>query len=180
MLFGSFLTFSAIWGRRLGELFLVSSCPSTPLSAGAGLGNHAAPLWHRTRFQRFRVVWGGSWRISSCLHPPLSAELWSASSGHSIVTQGYRFVVFFSFSSCRPPPARRRGRSGYFGYSDCGTGLCDFLFSLFRWFNFASPSFAKVVALLRFSAFPLTHSRPAPLADDTAVVFFDVFPEPYG
>ena len=58
------------------------------------------------------------------------------------------------------PPARSRGRSGCFGYSECGTGLCDVL-------CFFLTSLVKVVALLRFSAFPSTHSLPAPLSSHT-------------
>ena len=33
-----------------------------------------------------------------------------------------RFFVFFPFRPADPPLARSRGRSGYFGYSDCGVG----------------------------------------------------------
>ena len=68
--------------------------------------------------------------------------------------------MFFLFRPADPVSPRDRGRSEYFDCSDCGTGLFDFLFSLFRWYDFASPPVAKVVTLLRFSANPSTHSRP--------------------
>ena len=39
--------------------------PAPPLSVGAGLGNRATHLWHRTRFRSCGLgVLGGSWRIS--------------------------------------------------------------------------------------------------------------------
>ena len=57
-------------------------------------------------------------------------------------------------------PPRGRRQSGYFGYSDCGTGLCDFFF-LFSVVIFRLAPLAKVVKLFRFSAFPSTHCRPA-------------------
>ena len=43
------------------------------------------------------------------------------------------FGVVFLFRPAYTPVAGSRGRSGYFGYSDCGTELCHFLFSLFWW-----------------------------------------------
>ena len=38
--------------------FLVPSCPPPPLSAGAGLGDPTALLWHRTRFLSCWAVFG--------------------------------------------------------------------------------------------------------------------------
>ena len=74
---------------------MVHSCfiLPTPLpSGGAGLGNRATQLWHKT--------------------------------------VGF---VSFPFSTCRSPPALRRGRLGVkIGYTYGGTKLCDSLCSLVR------------------------------------------------
>ena len=47
----------------VGDGFCVF-CPAyPPLSAGAGLGDRATHLWHRTRLQSCGLGLGGSWRI---------------------------------------------------------------------------------------------------------------------
>ena len=69
--------------------------------------------------------------------------------------------VFVSFLSCQPLPLGAGGVLGIFCHSDCGTGLCD-LFTPFRWYNFASPPIAAVVALRWVFAFPSTRFRSAP------------------
>ena len=79
-----------------------------------------------------------------------------------------------------PSPLGAGSDLGYFGYSDCGAGLYEFLCSLFLARKFRPAPLARVVPLLRVFALPLTHSRPAPLTGDMAVVFVDVFPVSYG
>ena len=97
------------------------------------------------------------------------------------MAQDCRVFVFFYFSSSRSPlPLGAGGDLSILGYSDCGIGLCDFLLSLFQWHHFASPPLAKVVALLRFSAFRRHLRAPPPLSGDFAVIFLDIFPVPYG
>ena len=78
------------------------------------------------------------------------------------------FSVFVSFPSCRPRPPRGRGRSGYFSTPTVAQDFVTF-FSPFRWYNFASPPLAAVVALLRFFALPSTRFRHRiPLPGDMA------------
>ena len=54
--------------------------------------------------------------------------------------------------NCRFADPAPLGAGGdlFFCPSDCDTGLCDLLFSPFRWYQSASLPLAKVVALLRF------------------------------
>ena len=102
--------------------------------------------------------------------------------GSWVIKGGSGLSLFrvFSFLVLPIPPARSRGRSGYFGYSDCGTGLCDFLFSLFRWYTFASPPSIRLWRYFGFLLFRPHILTPPPLSGDMAVVFLDVFPDvPY-
>ena len=48
---------------RLGMVFAFFILLTPPLSVGAGLGNRATHLWHRTHFQSCGLGLGGSWRI---------------------------------------------------------------------------------------------------------------------
>ena len=93
-----------------------------PLSAGAGPGNQPALLWHMARFLSFLGrVWGSSCVFCPAYTPPdqCRAVVWVI--GPQIVAQDSRFFVILSSSCCRSPPLGAGGRSGYFGYSDCGT-----------------------------------------------------------
>ena len=47
----------------LGVVLAYFVLPTPPLSDGAGLGNRATRLWHRTRSQSCRLGLGRSWRI---------------------------------------------------------------------------------------------------------------------
>ena len=65
------------------------------------------PVWYCSTGHVFGVhgpALGWFLHVSSCLHLPLSAWLWSGQSGHSIVAQDCHFFVFFSFSFCRSSP----------------------------------------------------------------------------
>ena len=91
------------------------------------------------------------------------------------------FSLSFLFRPADPPPPGAGGDLGtYFGCSNCGTGLCDFMFSLFRWNDFVS---SPLLTLWRYFGFPLFRRHilaPPSLSGDMTVVFFDVFPVPYG
>ena len=86
--------------------------------------------------------------------------------------------MFFLFRPADPPMLGAGGELGILATStvaqDCVTSCVPF----FRWYNFASPVMAKIVALLRVFEFPSTYSRHAPLAGDMAVVFVHSFPVP--
>ena len=91
------------------------------------------------------------------------------------MAQDCQFPCSFVYRPADPPPPQGQGRSGYFGCSDCGAGLRDFLFSLCRWYNFTSPPSLRI---WRYFAFPLFRRHtlaPHPLSGDVGVVFFDVF-----
>ena len=47
--------------------------PTLLLRVGAGLGNRATPLWHRTRFRSFGLGLGGFWRFP-CFFPSRLAD----------------------------------------------------------------------------------------------------------
>ena len=120
-------------------------------------------------------VWDGSCLFRPAYTPPAQrkAAVWLM--GPLNCGSGLSFFVFLPFSSCRSPPVGSRGRSGYFGYPDCGTGLHDSIFSLFSVYNFASPPLVEVVALFWFFAFPSAHSRPPPPLQVTWRWFFLTF-----
>ena len=86
----------------------------------------------------------------------------------------------FLFRPADPPALGVGGDLGIFSYSDCGTGLCDFLFSLFRLYNFASPLSLRLwryFGCLLFRGYILD---PPPLSGIMAGVLFHVFLVPYG
>ena len=83
------------------------------------------------------------------------------------------FSCSFLFRPADLPPLAAGGDLGIFCHSDCGAGLCDFLFFPFRLYSFASPPLATVVALLRFSLFRPHVFAPLPLLGDMAVIFLD-------
>ena len=87
------------------------------------------------------------------------------------------FFVFVSFSSCRSTsPPRGRGRSGYFCHSDCGTGLCDFLFLLFGGIISPRPPSLRLWRYFGFSLFRRhVFATASPFQVIWRVVFFDVF-----
>ena len=145
-----------------GVFLLVSSCPPSPLSTGSGLGNQAALLWHRTRFLSFCAGLGVVLAYFVLPTPPRSVP------GCGLVNRAnqlwHRTVVFsfcFLFRPADPPPLGAGGDLGILATpavaQDCVTSC--FLFSVVK---FGLAPVAKVVALPRFSAFPSTHSRPAP------------------
>ena len=114
--------------------------PPPPFSAGAGLGNQTDLSWHRTRFLSFWAWFGLVPAFFVLPTPPRSVP--DRGLSNRAIKLWHRTVGFscsFLFRPADPPPARSWGASGYFGYSDCGAGPCDSLFSLCRWYNFASP-----------------------------------------
>ena len=98
-----------VLGSWFGVLLLVSSCLTPPLSAEAGLGNQAAPLWHRRRLLSFGPGLGWFLRIPSCRHCPRSVP--GCGLGSRATQLRHRTVdfSFFSvlFSSCRSPAPPR-------------------------------------------------------------------------
>ena len=117
--------------------------------------------------------------ISSCLHP--RAVAWVIGPLNCGTDKTVVFSLSFLFRPADPPPPGAGGDLGtYFGCSNCGTGLCDFMFSLFRWNDFVS---SPLLTLWRYFGFPLFRRHilaPPSLSGDMTVVFFDVFPVPYG
>ena len=109
--------FSGVWCRGFSYRFgcdvfcvlgfrvflLVSSCPPPPISAGAGLGNQAAILWHRTRLRSvFRVFFS----VSSCRSPHTAY--------HNIaMTRKYRDVrpAWYPCKQSRILGMKKRGRA---------------------------------------------------------------------
>ena len=79
------------------------------------------------------------------------------------MVQDCRFFMFVSLLSCRSP-LRVGGVQGIFATPIVAQDCVTLFSSPFRWYNFASPPLAGVVALLRFFAFPPTRIRPAPLS----------------
>ena len=89
-LIGSFLTFSAFWGRSSGGFFLVSSCPPPLLSDGASLGSQAAFIVTQDTFSEFfGLVWGGF-----CVYRPAwtPRSVPSCGLGHRITQLWHRTV----------------------------------------------------------------------------------------
>ena len=126
--------------RVLGvEVFLgcwgVPSCfvlPTPPLSAGAGLGNPAASGVAQDTFSEFLDrEWGGYW-VSRPVHTACSVLGCGLGNRATQLRHGMVcFSCYFIFRPADPPPVGAGGDMGYVGYSDCDTGLCDFLCSLF-------------------------------------------------
>ena len=170
-----FFYLSCVLGSGFELFLLVLSLPPPTLSAGAGLDNQATLLWHRTRFPSF---WAGFGVAPAYFvlptPPPLSAGLWSVKPDHFNVAHDCRFFVFFLFVL-----PRGRGRCVFFCYPDRGTGLCDFLLSLFRWYTFASTPSLRLWRYFGFSLFRRQILAPRPLSGDGTSVFLDVFPVPY-
>ena len=159
------------------------SVPPTlpPLSAGAGLGNQAALLRHKTRFlsfwAEFGVVPAGFFRPAD---PPRSvpgrglgnraAKLW-----HKAVGFGVRFIFVLPI----PPTLGAGGNLGIFATPAVAQDCLTF-FSPFRWYNFASPPPRYGCGATLVFVFLRHVFAPAPLSGAMAVVFLDVFPAPYG
>ena len=145
-------------GSGLGVFSLHSVVPITPLSAAADLGNQAALLLHMTRCWSCWAGFGAVPEFSSRSSPMAQCRAMVWLMGPSTCGSRLSFFYVLPFLPCRSPPAQSRGRSGYYGYSDCGTRLYYFILNHFRWYNFASPPLAEVVALVRFFDFPSTDS----------------------
>ena len=169
-----------VLGSGVGLFLLIwFSCPPRSVP---GLVWVARPLRCGTG-PVFSVVGPGlGWflRMSSCIRPRshCQAVVWVI--GPLICgteMSVFRVLLFFVLSI---PSPRGRGRSGYLGYSECGTGLCEFLFSLFRWYGFASSSSPMLCRYFYF-LLSLRHILAPPLVSgDVMVVFIEVYLVPYG
>ena len=106
--------------------------------------------------------WAGFWGVPACFVLPIPPH---SVPGHDLGNRPallrHRTICFFSCSFFFVLPTPPSGRGAFWvilprlvtHYSD---------FSPFRWYNFASPPLAAVVALLWVFAFPSTRFRPAP------------------
>ena len=103
-LLGTFLVCFVSAG--LGIVFVYFVLLTPVLSVGAGLGNRATQVWHRTRFRSCRLGLGGSWRIPCYFSsrptdlPPLGS--WGRSLSNQEHLLGNRTASFF-VSSFRFP-----------------------------------------------------------------------------
>ena len=118
-------------------------------------------MWHRTHFLSFRAGFGAVPVYFVLPTPPRSVPGCGLGNRatHSIVAQDCWFLMFFPFSSCRSPLL---GAGGDLDILATPTVAQDYVISCFLFFGGIIDLLAKVVALLRFLAFPSTHSRPGP------------------
>ena len=141
---------------------LVSFSPTPPLSAGAGLGNQVRSVEAQDMLAEFSGrVWGSSCVCRPAYTPRSVPGCSLGNRATQLRHSTVGFSCYFLFRLAVPPPLGAGGDLGILATltvaQDCLTSC-----SLFRCYNFASPALAKVVALLRFSAYPSTNSCPAP------------------
>ena len=151
-----------------------------PLSNEAGLGSQAALLWHRTCFLSFWAGFGVVPAYFVLSTPPAHCRsvVWAIGPlkcGAGLSVLRFRFL----FRHDDPPPL---GAGGNLGILATPTFLqdCDFLFCLFRWYNFALPPSPR---LSRYFGFSLFHRRiiaPSPLFRRYDDGLLCIFPVPCG